>query len=141
MNLLKISQNKHSMMTGHFTQIVWKATEKVGCALVFCDTLTQTIVKKKKKLTKEMGKNAGYLACQYSPAGNVISRVPGEEAMYYKENVLMGPLRTNSTDDEHQGSRPRNGTTTITGSAASSGFSMRWILTAPLYMLTTALMC
>ena len=37
---------------GHFTQVVWKSTKHVGCALASC------------------GEN-DLLVCQYSPAGNV----------------------------------------------------------------------
>ncbi len=57
-----------SMKTGHFTQIVWKATQKIGCGYVSCD-----------------GKNGtpgNYLVCEYSPAGNVASR------RYFEKNVL-----------------------------------------------------
>lgn len=46
--------------TGHFTQIVWKASTKLGCALVPCN-----------------GKNGtpgNYLVCEYNPPGNVLGR-------------------------------------------------------------------
>ena len=39
--------------TGHFTQVVWKATKQVGCGLTHC------------------GDGNDLLACQYSPAGNI----------------------------------------------------------------------
>jgi len=53
--------------TGHFTQMVWKASNKLGCAIVSCDGLHGTPGK--------------FLVCEYSPAGNVIN--PG----YFKTNV------------------------------------------------------
>jgi uncharacterized protein YkwD len=57
-----------SYKTGHFTQMVWKSSKKLGCAFVLCD-----------------GKNGtpGYfLVCEYSPHGNITNRG------YFKENVL-----------------------------------------------------
>lgn len=57
-----------SYNTGHFTQMVWKATKKLGCAYVTCN-----------------GKNGtpgNYLVCEYSPAGNVTNRG------YFSRNVL-----------------------------------------------------
>lgn len=44
-------------MIGHYTQIVWKNTQTVGCALA------------------SNGKT-DYLVCRYSPAGNVIGQKP-----------------------------------------------------------------
>jgi uncharacterized protein YkwD len=46
-----------SAMVGHYTQVVWKNTQSVGCALV------------------SNGKN-DYLVCRYSPAGNVLGEKP-----------------------------------------------------------------
>ena len=57
-----------SYKTGHFTQVVWKSTKKLGCAFVFCN-----------------GKNGTpghYLVCEYSPHGNVTN------VGYFRENVL-----------------------------------------------------
>lgn len=54
--------------TGHFTQLVWKGSKKVGCGFVNCN-----------------GKNGtpGYfLVCEYSPAGNITNRG------FFKANVL-----------------------------------------------------
>jgi hypothetical protein len=43
---------------GHYTQIIWRRTTRVGCAL-------------------EQGRQWDYLVCRYSPAGNVVGqRVP-----------------------------------------------------------------
>lgn len=57
-----------SYKTGHFTQVVWKSTTKLGCAFVFCN-----------------GKNGTpghYLVCEYSPHGNITN------AGYFRKNVL-----------------------------------------------------
>lgn len=58
----------YSTATGHFTQLVWVGTQKLGCANVAC-----------------MGKNGtpgNYLVCEYSPPGNITN--PG----YFRKNVL-----------------------------------------------------
>lgn len=52
-----------SMSTGHFTQVVWKSTTKLGCAYQYCDSMW-----------------SNYVVCEYDPAGNY----DGE----YAENVL-----------------------------------------------------
>ena len=44
--------------TGHFTQIVWKSTKKIGCGFG----------KKGSKM---------YVVCQYYPAGNMLGSFPG----------------------------------------------------------------
>jgi uncharacterized protein YkwD len=56
-----------SMNTGHFTQMVWKSTLKIGCAKVRCNG--------------RHGTPGDYLVCEYSPAGNIVS--PG----YFADNV------------------------------------------------------
>mmetsp|Transcript_65307 Transcript_65307/g.120304 ORF Transcript_65307/g.120304 Transcript_65307/m.120304 type:complete len:341 (-) Transcript_65307:38-1060(-) len=48
-----------SSATGHFTQVVWKSTTKVGCAVTKCSTL------------KGLGwSDAWMFVCEYSPPGN-----------------------------------------------------------------------
>lgn len=56
-----------SYQTGHFTQLVWKSTRKLGCGFATCN-----------------GKNGtpgNYLVCEYSPAGNITN------AHYFQRNV------------------------------------------------------
>ncbi|KAG0280831.1 hypothetical protein BGZ95_008503 [Linnemannia exigua] len=48
-----------SMATGHFTQVVWKATKSVGCAKKFCP-----------------GSNWTIYICNYDPPGNYQGRFP-----------------------------------------------------------------
>jgi len=45
--------------TGHFTQLVWKSTTKVGCGLKLCSYLDSAGFN-----------NAEFLVCEYSPPGN-----------------------------------------------------------------------
>ncbi|KAI8139620.1 CAP domain-containing protein, partial [Fennellomyces sp. T-0311] len=42
--------------TGHFTQLIWKSTEQVGCGAVYCPNL-----------------NGNYYTCEYYPRGNILS--------------------------------------------------------------------
>ena len=59
---------RYSSGTGHFTQMIWKASNKLGCATARCN-----------------GKNGTpgeYLVCEYSPAGNVLS------VEYFQQNVV-----------------------------------------------------
>ncbi len=42
---------------GHYTQMIWKNTENLGCAIVRC-------------------KNSSIVVCNYDPAGNIIGRHP-----------------------------------------------------------------
>ena len=49
---------KKGEMCGHYTQVVWKNTKKVGCAAFVCGDKSQVWV------------------CQYSPAGNYVGQKP-----------------------------------------------------------------
>jgi len=49
--------------TGHFTQVVWKSTTSVGCAVKFCDLLHLPS-------QPEGWSNAKYFVCEYYPPGN-----------------------------------------------------------------------
>jgi len=44
---------------GHYTQMVWKASTKVGCAMTVCEDSREQV-----------------WVCQYQPAGNVVGRKP-----------------------------------------------------------------
>lgn len=57
----RFSRGGFSMETGHFTQVVWRGTERVGCAMVTCDGMDLWV-------------------CNYDPPGNVRGA--------YDENVL-----------------------------------------------------
>lgn len=43
---------------GHYTQLIWKSTEKIGCAVQFCPA---------GKMVD--GMDAWYMVCNYGPAG------------------------------------------------------------------------
>lgn len=50
---------KPGKMCGHYTQMVWKDTSKVGCAMAVCEDSKEQI-----------------WVCQYQPAGNWVGRKP-----------------------------------------------------------------
>jgi len=52
-------------MCGHFTQVVWKTTTEIGCALVDCP-----------KDTAWAGYRSQFLVCQYNPGGNTAGAHP-----------------------------------------------------------------
>lgn len=54
---------EYSAATGHFTQVVWKASTQLGCALYPCSAPW----------------GGGFLVCEYYPRGNIIG--------YFIENV------------------------------------------------------
>lgn len=68
-NLYSYNKPGFSHATGHFTQIVWKGSQQIGCAYVACNG--------------KNGTHGNYLVCEYSPAGNVIN------AGYFNKNVLQ----------------------------------------------------
>jgi len=72
----KSSYNPDHPVPNHFTQVVWKATTHVGCAVSTCKgLLEQTNGTTKNHL------DGTYYVCLYNPPGNVV----GEE----KKNVVV----------------------------------------------------
>ncbi|XP_062838709.1 glioma pathogenesis-related protein 1 isoform X1 [Anolis carolinensis] len=52
------STHKCTHVCGHYTQVVWASSYKVGCAVAFCHKVFKG------------GENMGMLVCDYGPAGN-----------------------------------------------------------------------
>lgn len=50
---------KPGKMCGHYTQMVWRASTKVGCAIAVCDDSQEQV-----------------WVCQYQPAGNLVGSKP-----------------------------------------------------------------
>jgi hypothetical protein len=50
---------------GHYTQIVWKTTTSVGCALVTCNVNSPFD-------TSKYGTKWGFAVCDYAPPGNIV---------------------------------------------------------------------
>jgi hypothetical protein len=81
--------------TGHFTQLVWRATREVGCAAFNCGYQDGNDAKDKQgRYTRAQG---WYVVCEYSPAGNVV----GNQNAFFRVNVqsastYAGPETTGS---------------------------------------------
>ncbi|KAJ9305745.1 hypothetical protein DTO217A2_4815 [Paecilomyces variotii] len=90
--LYNYSDPGYAESTGHFTQLVWRASRTVGCARVNCTSDTGG----------DDGKASGwFVVCEYYPAGNVV----GDDNKYFIENVLPvggGSNSSNSTDSGHK---------------------------------------
>lgn len=54
---------KCSKVCGHYTQVVWATSKEVGCGLKICPQVSTL-------------KNAGFLVCNYGPAGNYVDEKP-----------------------------------------------------------------
>ncbi|KAL9593358.1 MAG: hypothetical protein Q9219_007589 [cf. Caloplaca sp. 3 TL-2023] len=67
--------------TGHFTQVIWKATKTLGCGASWC--------------AGEEGTPGWFVVCQYSPPGNVEGT--------YEANVQK-PVKDNGTENAGKGS-------------------------------------
>jgi len=50
---------KHGQVCGHYTQMVWRSTTAVGCAVAVCEKTQEQV-----------------WACQYKPAGNWVGNKP-----------------------------------------------------------------
>lgn len=66
-----------SEKTGHFTQLVWKATTYVGCGVADCSAYNDNNDGGDEKAV------GWFLVCEYWPPGNVV----GDHNEYFKENV------------------------------------------------------
>ncbi|XP_040839223.1 peptidase inhibitor 16 isoform X3 [Ochotona curzoniae] len=75
---------------GHYTQVVWAKTERIGCGTHFCE-----------KLEGVKETNIQILVCNYEPPGNVKGKRPYQEGTpcsqcpsgYRCENKLCEPIR------------------------------------------------
>lgn len=61
----------YSEATGHFTQLIWKDSSKMGCAKVTCDNVWRQ-----------------YTICEYSSRGNIVGTSLPVTAKYFSANVL-----------------------------------------------------
>ena len=72
---------------GHFTQMVWKSTKKLGCGRAACSK------------NNPFGKDGQwvYVVCQYDPRGNILSANNNDKYRYFKDNVLPPEGNSDST--------------------------------------------
>ena len=67
-----------SEQTGHFTQLVWQNTTKVGCGAVYCNS------------NKDDAAFGWFLVCEYDPPGNVIGQFKSNVAKGHGKNGEIG---------------------------------------------------
>jgi recyclin-1 len=76
-----------SEQTGHFTQLVWKATRQLGCAVTNCSAYDPN---------NSNGEAFGwFVVCEYAPPGNVV----GDGNKLFTANVL--PPTSGSAPTHH----------------------------------------
>jgi len=56
--------------TGHFTQVVWKGSARLGCAIRQCATMAG-------------GRPASFISCHYSPPGNYQGQFPQNVRVFF----------------------------------------------------------
>ncbi|KAM9040013.1 glioma pathogenesis-related protein 1-like [Sarcophilus harrisii] len=93
-------QNKKCTgVCGHYTQVVWADTYKIGCAVQFCPKIEQSFIT-----------NGAVFVCDYGPAGNYYNMQPykeGEPCNACKEDTCVDQLCTNpKRDGEAASSKP-----------------------------------
>lgn len=62
-DIYKADYDSSNPTYSHFTQMVWKGTTELGCAIALCDGIFDA----------SFGK-ASYMVCEYNPPGNVIGQ-------------------------------------------------------------------
>ncbi|KAH8731549.1 CAP domain-containing protein [Phaeosphaeriaceae sp. PMI808] len=89
-----------SAATGHFTQLVWKATQQVGCGRTHCNA----------GQPNGQGNAPGwYVVCEYFPGGNVIgSFVDNVQDAMPKNQMPPGPADPQVPDRDKEGGVDRN---------------------------------
>lgn len=68
--------NPNSPSGSHFTQVVWKNTQRVGCAVTMCNMPN----------LNSRGQSPMYV-CEYDPPGNIAMR--GDGGQSYRDNVQL----------------------------------------------------
>ncbi|EGG11522.1 uncharacterized protein MELLADRAFT_115289 [Melampsora larici-populina 98AG31] len=77
------SYNPRAPTYSHFTQVVWRGSRRVGCAITQCNYVGRF---EGSRVYQQMGRKVPNIACVYFPAGNVIGQFP--------QNVIVPKVRT-----------------------------------------------
>ncbi|XP_053527391.1 peptidase inhibitor 16 isoform X2 [Artibeus jamaicensis] len=112
-------------MCGHYTQVVWAKTEKIGCGSHFCE-----------KLQGVEETNIHLLVCNYEPPGNVKGQRPYQEGTpcsqcpsdYRCENSLCEPI----TVSEEAQELPQSVTETLSSLVTEAPASTKGSISSPL---------
>ncbi|KAL5336281.1 hypothetical protein BJX70DRAFT_286897 [Aspergillus crustosus] len=90
--------------TGHFTQLVWRATREVGCAAVDCGITDWGSDDDEESDGGVKRAQGWYVVCEYVPGGNVV----GGNNRWFRENVLEGSGDEDEDDDDEQNDENEN---------------------------------
>ncbi|XP_055993344.1 peptidase inhibitor 16 isoform X2 [Sorex fumeus] len=120
-----------SQVCGHYTQVIWARTERIGCGSHFCE-----------KLEGIEETNIHLLVCNYEPPGNVKGQRPYQEgtpcsqcpAGYRCEESLCEPIR----EPEEAPDSPDRGTETPSSPATEDSGSRKTATEEPPSMATEA---
>ncbi|CAD5231443.1 unnamed protein product [Bursaphelenchus xylophilus] len=110
-------QVQNDAVIGHFTQVIWGATSKLGCAVAACPTLIN-----------EKGSNWLFLVCNYQAQGNVIG-----EPIYTTAKAAASACPSGTSSDDSLCANPSatplptdstvsvgSGGTTVTGTSETT---------------------
>ncbi|KAJ5793315.1 uncharacterized protein N7503_009293 [Penicillium pulvis] len=129
--------------TGHFTQLVWRSTEEVGCAAVNCG-YTEDLSKVRRDGddlvsrtdTDDSSRAQGwYVVCEYTPPGNVV----GDHDEYFKKNVRPSISSKTNSSASTSGSPSTTGAASTTTSQPSGGANMQNSVESTVGMMILAL--
>lgn len=90
--------------TGHFTQLVWKDTQSVGCGAYNCNGTN--------------GLQGWMFVCEYWPPGNIEGSTPKTKNKFFKENVQA---QVREGEDGFNTYSATVGATGVTGTATADG--------------------
>ncbi|PLB45277.1 PR-1-like protein, partial [Aspergillus steynii IBT 23096] len=101
--------------TGHFTQLVWKATRQVGCAAVDCGYSEDGEAKDASGRYREA--QGWYVVCEYMPPGNVMNapEASGGQNGLFMVNVQPSSTYSGPSTTESPSDRPATTTATTSG--------------------------
>ncbi|PYH77523.1 PR-1-like protein [Aspergillus uvarum CBS 121591] len=134
--------------TGHFTQLVWRATTEVGCAAVDCGVDVNDGKSSQGTKNGDPSKNGGegingiqrpqgwYVVCEYAPPGNVLggNEKLGDKA-FFRINVqaastYSGPWQTGGNNNGGSRTSVASGTSGAAPAAGAILGGKGWTLVA-----------
>lgn len=86
---------------GHWTQMMWKDTKRIGCALRTCTDGVDP-----RSWSQSIGdSNSKYLVCQYDPPGNFTGRAPFEKDKCDTKGQVKGTTTAETPKTSNMGKR------------------------------------
>ncbi|XP_046544130.1 GLIPR1-like protein 1 [Haliotis rubra] len=129
------STNSCSAVCGHYTQVIWATSYKIGCGIKFCSTIQGSTIT-----------NGYVVICNYLPAGNFVGAKPYKEGASCTQCPADKPTCDNKLCRAGSPSNPSTGTgagatgdtpTTAATTTTTSGATV-WAATSPLLLLILA---